>query len=239
MPTPARSVSLESRTTSAAAHQAGGSIGELGWNGGVEVAPGVMRAPDQPSTSAQPRQSGGAPAAESERSTQAIEPRYRELDVASGVAGTSASGPPAHADRITVISGTARAGRQVASLLAAALDRDHQAGATVSDAGSIVGAPAWTAAVDSADQLILAVDAVGTGPAEAANLLDQARVRIAMTIVLLPPPRRGLSRGHEDIGAIRAHFERRTHAVLFVPNEPRSTKTSDAAWQRIVAALGR
>lgn len=145
---------------------------------------------------------------------------------------------------IAVIAGTARAGRLVAKLLADELDRDER-DATVSDAGSVVGAPAWTTAVGTADQLVLAVDAVGTGPAEAANLIDRpaptdrGQIRQAITIVLLPPARRGLSRGHEDIGAIREHFQRRTRAVVFVPHDPKPTAASQVGWGRIVAELER
>jgi hypothetical protein len=161
-----------------------------------------------------------------------------------GAAKTPTAGP-IHA-RIAVICGSPRAGRLVAKLLADALDRDHRAGAAVSDAGSIVGTPAWTTAVDSADRFVLAVDAVGTGPAEAASLLDQVaragqgiQIDNAVTVVLLPPARRGLSRGHEDVGAIREHFQRRTRAVLFAPNDHRLTTASQAAWRRIVLELRR
>ena len=156
--------------------------------------------------------------------------------VAPGVVRIEAPRPT----HVAVLGGTERAGRLAAKQLATALDHDHRLGTTVSDAGAVVGAPAWTSAVDAADRLILAVDAVGTGPVEAAGLLDRISpelARDAVTVVLLPPPRRGLSRGHEDIGAIRAHFQRRTHTVLFVPNDPTPTPASLAAWARVVDAL--
>jgi hypothetical protein len=156
--------------------------------------------------------------------------------VAPGVVRIEAQRPT----HVAVLGGTERAGRLAAKQLATALDHDHHLGTTVSDAGSVVGVPAWNSAVDAADRLILAVDAVGTGPVEAAGLLDRISAELArnaVTVVLLPPPRRGLSRGHEDIGAIRAHFQQRTHAVLFVPNDPTPTPASLAAWARVVAAL--
>ncbi len=139
--------------------------------------------------------------------------------------------------RIAVISGDARIGGLVAKLLADALEQEDVGGALVLDAGVDVGAPAWRTAVGGADRLVLAVDAVGNGPAKAAKLLDRTGVRKATTVVMLPPARRGLSRGHEDIGAIRAHFEERTGIVLFVPNDPQPTIASLAAWRRIVNEL--
>jgi hypothetical protein len=189
--------------------------------GMVKLAPGVARMPEQSGWS----------------EPNARRSRYRGADVAPGVVATH------HSGRIAVISGTASAGRSVAKLLAAALDRDRQGSVTVSDAGSVIDAPAWTTAVVSATQIVLAVDAVGTGPAEAARTLDRIehagndRLTSVMTVVLLPPPRRGLSRGHEDIGAIRAHFAKRTRAVLFVPNNPHETAASQAAWARVVATV--
>ncbi|HEY2792174.1 MAG TPA: hypothetical protein VGJ28_07465 [Micromonosporaceae bacterium] len=128
----------------------------------------------------------------------------------------------------------------VAKQLAEALDQRRVIGTAVSDAGPTIGSPAWTSALDLADEIVLAVDAVGTGPVEAKRLLDRLApddFRQAVTVVLLPPPRRGLSRGHEDIGAIREHFGKRTRAVLFVPNDPNPTPTTTAAWERVLEAL--
>jgi hypothetical protein len=164
--------------------------------------------------------------------------------------------------RIAVISGNARTGRTVAALLAAAVDNPLQLVA-VSDAGPIVNAPAWPIAVEAADQIVVAVDAVGLGPAEAAGALDAIsqtsfanRIPGAVTVVLLPPSRRGLSRGHENIGAIREYFRSRTRAVFFAPAttqphaalaqgeatdvaEVSAARTERIAWQRIVAELNR
>jgi hypothetical protein len=144
---------------------------------------------------------------------------------------------PGPLPRIAVISGDARIGGLVARLLAEALDHEHHVGGLVRDAGADVEAPAWQPAVNWADQIILAVDAVGLGPSKAARLLDRTGLHGAMTVVMLPPPRRGLSRGHEDISAIRAHFAERTRSVSFVPNDAQPTTASIAAWQRIVADL--
>jgi hypothetical protein len=149
--------------------------------------------------------------------------------------------------RIAVVSGGGRAGRLVASLLATALDdpRDEHR-AAIYDAGTVVGAPAWVAAVTGADQLVVAVDAVGPGPAEALTMLaalsrthSHENIDAAITVVLLPPARRGLSRGHEDIATIREHFLRRTRAVFFAANDAQPTKASRAAWQRIAEELAR
>ncbi len=163
---------------------------------------------------------------------------------------------------IAVISGNARTGRTVATLLAAAVE-DPAHPIAVSDAGPIVNAPAWPIAVEAADQIVVAVDAVGLGPAEAAGVLDAIaqtpfanRIPGAVTVVLLPPARRGLSRGHENIGAIREFFRSRTRAVFFAPattaphaalapgapvdpDEPSTVRAERIAWQRIVAELGR
>ncbi len=203
----------------------------------------VVRAPDPEPPTAEPVASEDLPVGAEWVAADAALPEWIER-LAPDATGNERDLPArrtgresATGTRIAVISGDVRIGGLVAKLLADALDHEHRADALVLDAGADLGAPAWHTAVNEADQVILAVDAVGGGPATAARMLERTGMRDAMAVVMLPPARRGLSRGHEDIGAIRAHFEGRTTSVLFVPNDPQPTIASLAAWRRIIDEL--
>lgn len=115
---------------------------------------------------------------------------------------------------------------------------------TVIDAGRDVRSASWQRAVDVADQLIVAVSAAGTGPAEAVALFDAlARTRHAetarraVTVVLLPVSRLGLTRGHEDVAAIRGHFTGRCRAVFLAPFDLRATLASRNVWREIASVV--
>ena len=115
---------------------------------------------------------------------------------------------------------------------------------TVIDAGPDVRAAPWERAVDAADQLVVAVNAAGTGPAEAVALIDalgRSRhadlARRAVTVVLLPVSRLGLTRGHEDVAAIRRRFTERCHAVFLAPFDLRPTAASRNVWREIAETV--
>jgi hypothetical protein len=122
------------------------------------------------------------------------------------------------------------------------LARDH--GLTVVEAGADIDNALWQRAVDDADKVIVAVSAAGGGPAAAAALLDtmvqsgyEQAVQSALTVILLPVNRLGLTRGHEDVDAIRERFASRTHDVSVAPFDLRSTAASRNAWRRIVDTI--
>ena len=112
------------------------------------------------------------------------------------------------------------------------------------DAGADVRAMAWERAVEAADHLIVAVNAAGSGPAEAAALLDALAkskhadlATHAVTVVLMPVSRWGLTRGHEDVAAIRDHFTQRSHAVFLAPFDLRPTSASRNVWREIAETV--
>jgi hypothetical protein len=120
----------------------------------------------------------------------------------------------------------------------------HEHGLAVVDAGSDVRTRAWWDALEGTDRLIVAVNGAGTGPAEALAMLDAFErsayadlARDAVTVILLPVSRFGLTRGHEDVGTIRQSFEERTAMVCIAPFDIRPTSTTRTAWQKIGAAV--
>ncbi len=172
--------------------------------------------------------------------------------------------------QVTVVCRNANAGRAVARLLTITLQHeDPEAWAraagkirsesdfahagdllardqalTVIDAGPDVRAMAWERAVEAADHLIVAVNAAGSGPAEAAALLDALAkskhadlATHAVTVVLMPVSRWGLTRGHEDVAAIRDHFTQRSHAVFLAPFDLRPTSASRNVWREIAETV--
>jgi MinD-like ATPase involved in chromosome partitioning or flagellar assembly len=120
----------------------------------------------------------------------------------------------------------------------------------VVDTGNNVRAANWQAAIDATDQLVITMSGRNDSAETAARMLDhleqssrQRIVRQAVTVLSMPPHRRGL-----DVRAIRRHFAGRTRAVLVAPYEPlidtgepiryaaRST-ASRTAWLKITAAV--
>jgi hypothetical protein len=168
--------------------------------------------------------------------------------------------------QVTVVCRNANAGRAVARLLTITLQHDdpeawaraagkirsesdfahagdllaRDQALTVIDAGPDVRAMAWERAVDAADHLIVAVNAAGSGPAEAAALAKSKHADLAthaVTVVLMPVSRWGLTRGHEDVAAIRDHFTQRSHAVFLAPFDLRPTSASRNVWREIAETV--
>lgn len=118
------------------------------------------------------------------------------------------------------------------------------------DTGNNVRAENWQAAIDQTDQLVVTMSARGDSAETAARMLDHLEqtgrsslVRHAVTVVSMPPSRRGL-----DLPAIERHFSARTRAVLIAPYEPiidsgepiryeAITNASKEAWLRIASAV--
>ncbi len=118
------------------------------------------------------------------------------------------------------------------------------------DTGNNVRAENWQAAIDQTDQLMVTMSARGDSAETAARMLDHLEqtgrsslVRHAVTVVSMPPSRRGL-----DLPAIERHFSARTRAVLIAPYEPiidsgepihyeNISNASKEAWLRIASGV--
>ncbi len=118
------------------------------------------------------------------------------------------------------------------------------------DTGNNVRAENWQAAIDQTDQLVVTMSARGDSAETAARMLDHLEqtgrsslVRHAITVVSMPPSRRGL-----DLPAIERHFAARTRAVLIAPYElvidsgepiryENISNASKEAWLRIASGI--
>ncbi|MGH3430729.1 MAG: hypothetical protein ACRDQZ_24715, partial [Mycobacteriales bacterium] len=118
------------------------------------------------------------------------------------------------------------------------------------DTGNNVRAENWQAAIDQTDQLMVTMSARGDSAETAARMLDHLEqtgrsslVRHAVTVVSMPPSRRGL-----DLPAIERHFSARTRSVLIAPYEPiidsgepiryeNISNASREAWLRIASGV--
>ncbi|MBT8224207.1 MAG: AAA family ATPase [Dactylosporangium sp.] len=118
------------------------------------------------------------------------------------------------------------------------------------DTGNNIRAQNWQAALDATDQLVVTMSARNDSAETAARMLDHLEqhgrhrlVRQAVSIVSMPPNRRGL-----DVPAIMRHFAARTRTVLIAPYEKiidsgepiryaHISAESRAAWLKIAAAV--
>lgn len=118
------------------------------------------------------------------------------------------------------------------------------------DTGNNVRAENWQSAIDQTDQLVVTMSARGDSAETAARMLDHLEqtgrsslVRHAVTVVSMPPSRRGL-----DLPAIERHFLARTRSVLIAPYEPiidsgepiryeSISNASKEAWLRIASSV--
>lgn len=137
-------------------------------------------------------------------------------------------------------------GRLAGRMLADAYAQRGETRYLISDAGTDTASPIWQTAVAEADRIVVAVDAAGPASTAALATLDEIgaagradMLRAAITVVLLPPARRGLNRGHEDVTALRGAFGSRTADVIFAPYTAHASAAVTAAWEHIAAALDR